>query len=852
MANAAGLVGRFFVCSAMPKYKCEKRMVIKLSPMESKTTTSAGTEVECMDWAIKAVKKRMNSRPGDSRSVIESLNRFNDAIIEGHDEVNGLLHETNDWLNAEMRRAGFHEGRLEPLQRGGTAEEAEEAVLATVREAAPLAAETRPESAVERGETSGLGPSAEGGGGGPGEKAGEGEAAAGEADAWEAGTVELLAATPKPSGPVLAKGELVSSPWSPYKVAKTLKESTNAAAPEAERTQEREQTTVQEVDSEKSINETKVSMSKSPENTFTFRTAAVIPPSRDRTLRRSNMFVPLPNKDPLVVQPMMTKTSLLKQSPVLAKAAVLAPAASAASTGEKLPAALERPSFQSQISKGRSASIFERLSSVPTKSFEKKIALRSPQYISRSPIRAPFHSRPPSPERLKAHNSGSPLRRGSTTEPSDRSDDHIQATLKSIFDTQVPELSNDQPAGRSSLAAKRKTSHASSIHLQRRSLIPRIDRAAIISSNNPSLDKRGRSMTPIKKAEVSLKAKKMNLNPSPHRVMKPRNQKALGTSQNASQQTPPKSEFRQQLHRTSVAHGSISETQMTPSAKTTKSTAKTPLTRTPGLFSAKLAPVKKTPVKMGTSVTSLVDDQLQQTALESPAGIRPTIHFVKPSESSPQNKDPSIHFKGARDRLTKFQLLPQAGSEKQDLKKKLDKRLSEVMRNQQEQQLLRRRQEQQKRKSQLEDGKKHRPRIFSEISDNTSAARQKTPANPYLSKLPNQSVLYDLHTADHRANAEPVPGLHLINGNYGGDTTLPDIGSDSENESGSHKVLAAWAQSPFLEEQLLRQGSWDVEQIFGPIPPLHIDEIFHSSRLSKLKSRQSLPRVSVGNNMELR
>lgn len=168
------------------------------------------------------------------------------------------------------------------------------------------------------------------------------------------------------------------------------------------------------------------------------------------------------------------------------------------------------------------------------------------------------------------------------------------------------------------------------------------------------------------------------------------------------------------------------------------------------------------------------------------------------------------------DRLTRFQLLPSTESEKTDLKEKMNKRLSEVIRTQQ-----RRRNDQQKRKTHLDEDTKRRTKIWNE----------KTPTTT----LRTNTILHDLNSVDHRTI---IGESHQSPGNQ----TLPEIQSDSDDDADS--TLASWARSPYLQEQLYLQQNWDPKKIFGPIPPLHIDQIFPNSKPSKSK-QQPLTRKNL-------
>lgn len=71
---------------------------------------------------------------------------------------------------------------------------------------------------------------------------------------------------------------------------------------------------------------------------------------------------------------------------------------------------------------------------------------------------------------------------------------------------------------------------------------------------------------------------------------------------------------------------------------------------------------------------------------------------------------------------------------------------------------------------------------------------------------------------------------------------LPDINSeysDSEDESRPRTFdRPEWAQSPELRQQLEHQSRMNPDDIFGPIGPLHMEEIFRT-RQSRFRARTS-------------
>ncbi|ANB12806.1 Sli15p [Sugiyamaella lignohabitans] len=70
------------------------------------------------------------------------------------------------------------------------------------------------------------------------------------------------------------------------------------------------------------------------------------------------------------------------------------------------------------------------------------------------------------------------------------------------------------------------------------------------------------------------------------------------------------------------------------------------------------------------------------------------------------------------------------------------------------------------------------------------------------------------------------------------ETILPEIMSESEDDDDGN-ILQDWANSPELRSMLIRQQKIDPDQVFGPIAPLHMDEIFKQSRVSRFRPRSS-------------
>ncbi|CAL9737234.1 inner centromere protein-related protein Sli15p [Monosporozyma servazzii] len=214
---------------------------------------------------------------------------------------------------------------------------------------------------------------------------------------------------------------------------------------------------------------------------------------------------------------------------------------------------------------------------------------------------------------------------------------------------------------------------------------------------------------------------------------------------------------------------------------------------------------------------------------------------------------------------TKIKLIPSIENGKDDVKTKLNKRLSQVIRTQQEQEKKRKENQQKRKKSQLEDELKKKKGRYSNYKmyskkrslgtnpDHLSKSGYFN-ANGLKSNMTNTKQTNDpiMDTSNILGDIDKVDYRNVVGGDYSpemnetarppdsnqvGDDSLPEIPSDDELE---HDVLADWAQSHALEKQLRIQQSWDPKQIFGPIAPLHIEEIFpnsSTSRLSKVKTK---------------
>ncbi|KAI9762478.1 MAG: hypothetical protein M1840_001238 [Geoglossum simile] len=70
---------------------------------------------------------------------------------------------------------------------------------------------------------------------------------------------------------------------------------------------------------------------------------------------------------------------------------------------------------------------------------------------------------------------------------------------------------------------------------------------------------------------------------------------------------------------------------------------------------------------------------------------------------------------------------------------------------------------------------------------------------------------------------------------------LPEVPTDSEDEEqGDSFAVPGWVNSPFMRTALMNQELIDPEEVFGPVAPLHMEEIFRdNTRQHRLKNRSS-------------
>lgn len=674
-----------------------------------------------MDWALKAAKKKLKNQTGGSRSIVESLNEFNDVMLKGHKEIEDVFYRSNDWLNMEMAKLGFPRGEsitAAPVSPDKSVvnddqpeHETDEAHNEDTR-----SNETEIRSGDHDQETGMNTVSANATNqepvsvGSRNELRGSRQTQIEDQDNNHTNVQQQLilqpAITPKSllgddTGRVLINSSSIkrasressvtkSFPWPVQRDAKDFTATNEIKAPP---TKDNEITN--EGNQIPSAADDKVHLS------------SVTKTIRDRSQRRSNMFAPLPSKDPLIVQP----------TPSQHKRKINGPTTLPIHQEKKLkvsPLHIPANSSESRLKSPRyQGNVFERLSNNLTESFERKAADRR----AASPVRYKRSTTSPT----RSQRSGASIHGSPTSRKLSQNNSHterIHHTLKNIFDSKIPQLAKHNKKEPQPLRRRVSNLIDRSKPTERKSLIPRI-----------------KELTPVK--------------------------------------------------------GLIREN-ITQSNETNNIRAK---------------------------------KQLPEEVSQPP--VIPQLSTHKSTSISPTSSDQRTN---SHDRLTRFQLITGSSSNKQEkdtLKQKLNKRLSEVMRNQQEQQMRKKYELQQRRISQADEDTKRRTKILLDRNNATL---------PPLSKSAStNSMLHDINTVDYREYIGAPPKTERTSN----DVTLPEIISDDEGNNQVERTLTSWAEPEKLKQQLLLQQNWDIEQILGPIPPLHIDEIFQTStsRLQKLKKR---------------
>ncbi|CAI4275221.1 BDM_1a_G0003900.mRNA.1.CDS.1 [Saccharomyces cerevisiae] len=698
-----------------------------------------------MDWAIKAARKKTQRKPGSTRSIIETLDDLNNLTTDAHSEINQRLYESSEWLrnNVYMNTLKYEDKKMEeslispenthnkmdvefPKMKGeyelsNSQNDAAKDVAKTPRNGLHNDKSITPKSLRRKEVTEGM-------------------------NRFSIHDTNKSPVEPLNSVKVDANESEKSSPWSPYKVEKVLRESSKTSESPINTKRFDNQTWAAKEEME---NEPILQALKKAES------VKVKPPPNSgiaRSQRRSNMFVPLPNKDPLIIQHIpptkssgsIPKVRTVKESPIAfkKKSTINSPAIRAVENSDT-------------AGSTKASSVFDRLSSIPTKSFENK--------ISRGNVGHKYSS-------SSIDLTGSPMKKVSQKFKSINSTDtDMQEALRDIFSVKNKITKNNSPKGKNS----------------RKSSIPRFDKTSL-------------KLTTHKKLAIIAEQKK-------------------------------KSKHSSDVHKTGSRPHSISPTKISVDSsspsKEVKNYYQSPVRGYLRPTKASISPNKNKNLTTSQTPHRL---KIKEKTLRK---LSPNIADISKPESR----------KSKNYRLTNLQLLPPAEAERDDLKKKFDKRLSGIMRSQQEHH--RRKQEKQKRMSHLEQDLKKQTSFSNDYKDirlKESLAPFDNHVRDTINKntaFSTDNILATINTVDHREIIGNVtPKIASVN------DSLPEINTDSEDEASV--TLAAWAKSPYLQEQLIRQQDINPQTIFGPIPPLHTDEIFPNPRLNRLKPRQIVPKRS--------
>lgn len=704
---------------------------------------SARLGSSAMDWAIKAAKKKTQRKPGSTRSIIETLDDLNNITTDAHIEINHRLHESSEWLRntlymskSKQEDKNIEECLISPENTHNKmniefSEAKEEYGLSVSQSDTSKDLTKTPRSILHN------------------DKSITPKSLRRKEVTEKINKFSIHETHKSPIEPLnTVKTNEVnekSSPWSPYKVEKILREpSKTSESPLTTRTSDNQPWAANiEVETEPILyTSKKIDPPKAK------------PPPKSETVRsqrRSNMFIPLPNKDPLIVQHnpsikssgSVTKLRIVKESPIALKR-------------KPIPNSPVIKPMENNDTAGstKASSVFDRLSSIPTKSFENKMVRGST-----------YHKYSSSSIDL----TGSPMRKVSQNfKPVNSSETDMQETLRDIFSVKDKITKNDSPKGKSS----------------RKSFIPRFDKHTLKTTTN-------------KKLGIIVEQQKR------FSIRKPTT-----------------------AHQTGSRPASRSPVKIVNSLKSPSEDIKNRY-KSPARGLSRATKASISPNKNKNMAGSQTPRRLRANEKPLLKKLSPNISDVSKPESR----------KSKNYRLTNLQLLPPIEAERGDLKKKFDKRLSGIMRSQQEHH--RRKQEKQKRMSHLEQDLKKQTSFNNDCKElplkeplafSSNHARNNNTKNAGFN---TDNILATINTVDHReiiGNITPK----LASGN----DSLPEINTDSEGETSV--TLAAWAKSPYLQEQLIRQQDINPQAIFGPIPPLHTDEIFPNPRLNRLKPRQIL------------
>ncbi|KAK9494644.1 hypothetical protein V1508DRAFT_412253 [Lipomyces doorenjongii] len=125
-------------------------------------------------------------------------------------------------------------------------------------------------------------------------------------------------------------------------------------------------------------------------------------------------------------------------------------------------------------------------------------------------------------------------------------------------------------------------------------------------------------------------------------------------------------------------------------------------------------------------------------------------------------------------------------------------------------------------------------------ADNTTASRTNSNVNTLPSTTPGRQNLPTTQSTTQQFRLSQLSQMPVNSGDH---IALPEIYSESEDDDDS-SVILDWAHSPFLQEALRQQQRVDPDTVFGPVPPLLMEEVFRTRAGGTARFR---PRSSSAN-----
>lgn len=705
-----------------------------------------------MDWTLRAAKKKTNAIPGGSRSIIESLNALNNICDEGQEAINNILKGFDALPHSAVGRSLANSNTVssmspektiatKSLMTTSVVDTHSTEVLNTPKsEKQDMVPNMTPRSASEEKEV---------------EKPSELKT-----------TINLQSREPlsmqSPSRHMVSHESSVKktndrqSSWSPFKADRSLQ---NISTHSIDNHMIHETNTVSMKTSvDKTRNEKKLQFTTDEKVTSNnSRTTKPLSESERVLRKKSNMFIPLPSKETFVMksspgerenraEKILASKNEDKEQKELHKDKLKDQnrPSEQHSNEHKVEVIIDDHNMHPKSTSNSHTSVFERLSTIPTKSFQKKISKQALEKHSSTPN----HNR-------RMSNGNFRIDRKSIAKST--FDTSMQDTLRDIFESSQKTSS----VKKDHVLAKPKHDESKLVQ-QRKSLLPVMRRSSLASSI--SAIKISNNDQTIKKTETEL------------------------TSQNKTRDT-------------SVIKEGVS---------------------------TKITPLKP--------ISSSIISPTKSSILKSVQRGSPKRVDKSPVVQSVKSKVQTKH-----DRLTNFHLMPTLESKKTELKKKLNKRLSEVMRTQFEQQ---RKKTKQKRKSQINEEVKRGKKTINEAKENSFNVSEIPSDGSNFVRYHEKGQRYHDASADGRRLLDTIDTVdHRVfigendekEKNIDPNCTLPEITSDSEAEE--TQVLASWAEPANLEKCMLNQKYIDPIDIFGPVHPLKPEEIFRASRTSNIKSK---------------